>query len=150
MCFCQSFNTFQEDLDFLCQCFFALLFYAISELFLLVFHVADRKKHVCEICGHSFSKLCNLKSHIRVHNGERPYSCDLCSKAFTNYWDLRRHCRTHSGEKPYKVRFDASMPVVIAKKFSKVGFKHNHAQILGVAQLAPCSYIQRYKCDNLV
>ena len=59
---------------------------------------------MCEICGHSFSKLCNLKSHIRVHNGERPYSCDLCSKAFTNYWDLRRHCRTHSGEKPYKVR----------------------------------------------
>ena len=68
-----------------------------------IIHSLDRKKHVCEKCGRCFSKLCNLKSHLRVHNGERPFSCDLCSKAFTNYWDLRRHCRTHSGEKPYKV-----------------------------------------------
>eukprot|EP00794_Sanderia_malayensis_P007906 gene7906-8760_t len=60
------------------------------------------KKHVCELCGRAFGKLCNLKSHLRVHSGDRPHTCDVCSHAFGSLWDLIKHSRIHSGEKPYK------------------------------------------------
>eukprot|EP00112_Aurelia_sp_Birch-Aquarium-sp1_P007594 Seg1828.9 transcript_id=Seg1828.9/GoldUCD/mRNA.D3Y31 product="Zinc finger and SCAN domain-containing protein 22" protein_id=Seg1828.9/GoldUCD/D3Y31 len=68
----------------------------------LSLHLQGKKKHVCEICGHAFSKRCNLQNHLRIHRGERPHACDLCSRSFTTLGDLVRHSRTHSGEKPYK------------------------------------------------
>ena len=43
-----------------------------------------------------------------------------------------------------------SSTVVISKNFNKRGSRHNHAHSLGVAQLQPCPYFQRWKYDNLV
>ena len=40
--------------------------------------------------------------------------------------------------------------VVISKNFNKGGSRHNHAHILGVVQLQPRLYFQRWKRDNLV
>ena len=40
--------------------------------------------------------------------------------------------------------------VVISKNFNKGGSTHNHAHSLGVAQLKPRPYFQRWKHDNLV
>ena len=40
--------------------------------------------------------------------------------------------------------------VVISKNFNKGGSAHNHAHSLGVAQLKPRPYFQRWKHDNLV
>ena len=40
--------------------------------------------------------------------------------------------------------------VVISKNVNKEGSTHNHAHRLGVAQLQPRPYFQRWKHDNLV
>ena len=52
-------------------------------------------------CAKQFSRYFNLRSHFRIHSGERPYTCSDCGLAFARNHDLKRHTRIHSGFKPY-------------------------------------------------
>lgn len=89
-----------------------------------------KKKYLCQICNKEFLGGNDLRKHIRIHTGERPfacqhcdkrfrqggclknhiasqhgttetYICDYCKKAFPIKERLRLHLRLHSGEKPY-------------------------------------------------
>jgi len=54
-----------------------------------------------EGCTKAYSRLENLKTHLRSHTGERPYVCKYegCGKAFSNASDCAKHMnRTHSDE----------------------------------------------------
>ena len=57
------------------------------------------KRYPCAICNKSFAYDRNLKSHLRIHTGQRLLTCESCDKQFVSPSDLRRHTLIHF--KPY-------------------------------------------------
>lgn len=47
---------------------------------------------LCVFCGKSnFRDVSDLRRHLRIHTGERPYTCDQCPYSATQVTHLRRH-----------------------------------------------------------
>lgn len=52
----------------------------------------------CEYCSKPFMRVDDLKRHLRVHTGERPYVCSICEKTFQQQSDFKCHQRKHHYE----------------------------------------------------
>ncbi|TMS13271.1 Zinc finger protein 408 [Larimichthys crocea] len=67
---------------------------------------------LCSYCGKSLRDPHSLKSHERLHTGERPHRCPVCEKGYTWATKLRRHIKSsHLMEKPYSCHCGASYTV---------------------------------------
>ena len=56
----------------------------------------------CQYCDKGFTQRDTMVCHERVHTGEKPFQCPHCSLAFMHQSTLRGHIRVHTGDKPYK------------------------------------------------
>ena len=122
--------------------------------------------HICPYCG----KLCkikgNLRHHVRIHTGAKPYSCRHCSQRFTHYGQLKTHllkshnegtwltCRicqkkfTHSGHfKTHLRRHEGVKPYVCSecpKRFWSAGELKRHQLIHLGYKLFCCGSCGKY------
>ncbi|XP_061118045.1 PR domain zinc finger protein 12-like [Conger conger] len=56
----------------------------------------------CVICHRGFNSRSNLRSHMRIHTQDKPFSCRYCARRFSQSSTLRNHVRLHTGERPYR------------------------------------------------
>ncbi|XP_060063574.1 zinc finger and SCAN domain-containing protein 2-like isoform X2 [Ylistrum balloti] len=61
----------------------------------------------CPTCNKIFSSKGNMKTHMLIHAGMKPFSCDFlnCSKVFRSNETLRRHKLAHMGIKSFQCSF---------------------------------------------
>lgn len=53
-------------------------------------------------CTKVFGRFYNLRSHYRIHSGEKPFVCEMCETSFARNHDLKRHLKIHSGDRPFR------------------------------------------------
>ncbi|VDM85521.1 unnamed protein product, partial [Strongylus vulgaris] len=74
-------------------------------------------------------------THLRLHNGQKPYACDVCSAKFTQYVHLRLHKRLHANERPYAC-------MSCGKKYIS-RFKSNNANLVTL------SFTRKQQCATI-
>jgi hypothetical protein len=69
---------------------------------------SHEKEIVCVHCGTPFTSQTNLRRHMKIHSGFKPFACTHpgCNQEFLRRCDLKTHMRTHTKERPYVCSFE--------------------------------------------
>lgn len=59
------------------------------------FETAIVKKHKCPYCPFSSLRTADVKRHVMIHTGERPYKCSVCESTFKRKEHLHGHMYIH-------------------------------------------------------
>ncbi|CAH8453573.1 unnamed protein product [Schistosoma rodhaini] len=70
---------------------------------------------ICNICNKNFTKKSDLRYHLNVHFGIRPYECDKCHRRFMKHSQLRQH--------KFKVH-ESNMSKIVLTSKKKALMKH--------------------------
>ncbi|XP_037804227.1 longitudinals lacking protein, isoforms A/B/D/L-like isoform X3 [Penaeus monodon] len=55
---------------------------------------AGARRHVCGVCGRGFRLANDLRRHLRIHTGEKPFCCPHCPYRASQKQSVNRHVRT--------------------------------------------------------
>ena len=58
----------------------------------------------CKFCNKRYSSKHNLKRHMKLHSGSKPFQCSYCKKSFAQKRTLTNHLGTRTGEKSYDIK----------------------------------------------
>ena len=57
----------------------------------------EQCKFACPYCPKEMSTKHNMKKHIRIHTGEKPFICIHCKKCYSDKSNLNWHLRYAHG-----------------------------------------------------
>ena len=72
------------------------------------------------MCAFFSTNAGNLKQHILVHTGKKPFSCKQCEYKCTTNYNLKKHMFCHIQERRLSLSYSVSSPALklVALKYT--------------------------------
>ncbi|XP_016853114.2 zinc finger protein 850 [Anolis carolinensis] len=110
--------------------------------------VKQVQKYVCAKCGKCYNKASKLRTHSRLHSGDKPFQCSECGERFMWNSGLYRHTmKIHKRTKPQPLLQRGSADGEEPQKDSR-SEKPNKGQLYLLKELGICNQEKSYLCSE--